>query len=133
MTLDLGLILAGIAMLTLGGEAVIGLTLVAVGTSLPKLSVSLIAAMRRHADVAIGNVLGSNIFNILGILGVSALLQPLPAHPRVLQFDLWVLLAIAFILLFFLFTGRRLSRLEGGVLLSGYIAYLILSFKVFVS
>ncbi|WP_247749568.1 calcium/sodium antiporter [Pseudoalteromonas viridis] len=112
-------------------EAVIGLTLVAVGTSLPELSVSLIAAMRRHADVAIGNVLGSNIFNILGILGVSALLQPLPAHPRVLQFDLWVLLASAFILLFFLFTGRRLSRLEGGVLLSGYIAYLILSFKVF--
>ncbi|AZZ98149.1 calcium/sodium antiporter [Pseudoalteromonas sp. R3] len=112
-------------------EAVIGLTLVAVGTSLPELSVSLIAALRRHADVAIGNVLGSNIFNILGILGISAFLQPLPAHSRVLQFDLWILLASAFVLLFFLFTGRRLSRLEGGILLSGYIAYLILSFKVY--
>jgi cation:H+ antiporter len=59
-------------------EAVIGLTLVAVGTSLPELSISVIAAIRRHADVAVGNILGSNIFNLLGILGISALLQPLP-------------------------------------------------------
>jgi cation:H+ antiporter len=112
-------------------EAVIGLTLVAVGTSLPELSISLIAALRRHADVAVGNILGSNIFNLLGILGVSALLQPLPIHARVLQFDQWVMLAASLLLLLFLSTGRQLSRVEGGLLLLGYAGYLGLSFTVF--
>lgn len=112
-------------------EAVIGLTLVAVGTSLPELSISVIAAFRRHADVAIGNILGSNIFNLLGILGISALLQPLPVHERILQFDQWVMLGTSLILLFFLYTGSRLSRLEGGLLLLGYGVYVALSFMVF--
>lgn len=112
-------------------EAVIGLTLVAVGTSLPELSVSVIAALRRHADVAIGNILGSNIFNVLGILGVSALLQPLPVHARILQFDQWVMLGASLLLLVFLYTGRRLSRLEGAVFLVGYILYVGLSFSAF--
>ncbi len=109
-------------------EAVIGLTLVAVGTSLPELSISVIAALRRHADVAVGNVLGSNIFNLLGILGVSAFLQPLPVPARILQFDQWVMLGSSLLLLLFLYTGRRLSRLEGGILLAGYGVYLGLSF-----
>lgn len=112
-------------------DAVIGLTLVAIGTSLPELSISVIAALRRHADVAIGNVLGSNIFNLLGILGISALLQPLPVHTRVLQFDQWVMLGASLLLLLFLYTGRRLSRLEGGVLLTGYGIYLGLTYTVF--
>jgi cation:H+ antiporter len=112
-------------------EAVIGLTLVAVGTSLPELSISIIAAIRRHADVAIGNILGSNIFNLLGILGVSALLQPLPVHERILQFDQWVMLGTSLILLLFLYTQRRLSRIEGGMLLAGYGIYVWLSFTVF--
>ena len=112
-------------------EAVIGLTLVAVGTSLPELSISVIAAIRRHADVAVGNILGSNIFNLLGILGVSALLQPLPVPARILQFDQWVMLGAALLLILFLFTGRRLSRLEGGLLLIGYGIYVWLSFTVF--
>lgn len=112
-------------------EAVIGLTLVAVGTSLPELSISVIAAIRRHADVAVGNVLGSNIFNLLGILGLSALLQPLPVHPRILHFDQWVMLGTSLLLLLFLYTGRRLSRAEGGVLLLGYGIYVWLSFTVF--
>lgn len=112
-------------------EAVIGLTLVAVGTSLPELSISVIAAIRRHADVAVGNILGSNIFNLLGILGVSALLQPLPVHARILQFDQWVMLGTSLLLLLFLYTGRRLSRMEGGGLLIGYGVYVWLSFKVF--
>jgi cation:H+ antiporter len=111
-------------------EAVIGLTLVAVGTSLPELTVSVIAALRRHADVAVGNVLGSNIFNVLGILGVSALVQPLPVTARILQFDQWVMLASALLLIVFLYTGRRLSRREGGVLLLGYGAYLALCFAL---
>jgi cation:H+ antiporter len=112
-------------------EAVIGLTLVAVGTSLPELSISVIAAIRRHADVAVGNILGSNIFNLLGILGVSALLQPLPVHARILQFDQWVMLGTSLLLLLFLYTGRRISRFEGGVLVVGYGIYVWLSFTVF--
>lgn len=112
-------------------EAVIGLTLVAVGTSLPELAVSVMAALRRHADVAVGNILGSNIFNLLGILGISALLQPLPLPERILQFDQWVMLGTAVVLLVFLYTGRRLSRMEGGVLLAGYVAYVGLSFTAF--
>lgn len=112
-------------------EAVIGLTLVAVGTSLPELSISVIAAIRRHADVAVGNILGSNIFNLLGILGVSSLLQPLPVHQRILQFDQWVMLGTSVLLLFLLYTGRRLSRAEGGVLLMGYGIYVWLSYTVF--
>lgn len=112
-------------------EAVIGLTLVAVGTSLPELSISVIATLRRHADVAVGNVLGSNIFNLLGILGISTLLQPLSVHPRILQFDQWVMLGTSLLLLLFLYTGYRLNRLEGGLLLIGYVVYAGLSFTVF--
>lgn len=109
-------------------EALIGLTLVAVGTSLPELAISVLAAIRRHADVAVGNILGSNIFNLLGILGISAILQPLPVPQRILQFDQWVMLATAVVLLLFLYTGRRLSRIEGAILLLGYLAYLTVSF-----
>ncbi|HSM26519.1 MAG TPA: calcium/sodium antiporter [Thioalkalivibrio sp.] len=105
-------------------QAVIGLTLVAVGTSLPELTVSVIAALRRHADVAIGNILGSNIFNLLGILGVASLTQPLVVNARILQFDQWVMLGAAVLLPWFLHTGRRLSRAEGAVLLGGYVVYI---------
>jgi cation:H+ antiporter len=112
-------------------EAAIGLTLVAVGTSLPELSISVLAALRRNADVAVGNVLGSNIFNLLGILGVSSLLQPLAINARILQFDQWVMLASSFILLLFLYTGYRLSRIEGGFLLICYIIYLALGFTFY--
>lgn len=117
---------------TLGvSEAVIGLTLVAVGTSLPELSISLIAAIRRHADVSVGNILGSNIFNLLGILGLSALLQPLPVHSRFLMFDQWVMLGSSLVLLVFLYTGSHLNRLEGGLLLAAYAVYLGVSFTWF--
>jgi cation:H+ antiporter len=112
-------------------EAAIGLTLVAVGTSLPELTVSVLAAVRRHADVAVGNVLGSNIFNLLGILGVSALLQPLPVHERIQAFDQWAMVGTAALLLVFLYTGRCLSRREGGVLMAGYAAYVALGFLAF--
>jgi cation:H+ antiporter len=106
-------------------EALIGLTLVAVGTSLPELAVSVVAALRRHADVAVGNILGSNIFNIFGILGVSALLQPLPLHARMIAFDQWVMLGAAVLLMLFLCTGMRISRAEAALLLVAYCGYLI--------
>ncbi|MCG2634594.1 MAG: calcium/sodium antiporter, partial [Gammaproteobacteria bacterium] len=120
VVLGLLLLIAGSQLLLIGAigiaayfgvpEAVVGLTLVAVGTSLPELSITVIAAIRRHADVAVGNILGSNIFNLLGILGVSALLQPLPVHPRILHFDQWVMLGTSLLLLLLLYTGRRLNR-----------------------
>jgi len=114
-------------------EAVIGLTVVAVGTSLPELTVSVIAALRKQADVAVGNILGSNIFNILGILGVSAILQPIEIKGRVVMFDQWVMLGISLLLFLFLFTGRKLGRIEGGLLLIGYFAYLGASYILFAS
>ncbi len=123
----------GIALLMGVSDAVIGLTLVALGTSLPELSVSVLAALRKHADVAVGNILGSNIFNVLGILGLSAILQPLPVTARILQFDQWVMLAASVLLMVFLYTGMRLSRTEGVVLLAGYVAYIWLSFTLFVN
>ncbi|RTE87429.1 MULTISPECIES: calcium/sodium antiporter [Gammaproteobacteria] len=110
-------------------EAVIGLTLVAIGTSLPELSISVIAALRRHTDVAIGNVLGSNIFNLLGILGISAVVKPLSINERILQFDQWVLLATTAVLMVFLYTGRKLSRAEASLLLLAYVTYVTLSFS----
>lgn len=127
------LLLGAVGMATYFGvsEALIGLTLVAVGTSLPELTISVMAALRHHADVAVGNVLGSNIFNLLGILGVSALLQPLPIHTRILQLDQWVMLGTAILLLLFLYTGRCLSRIEGGILLLAYGVYVAVSFHSF--
>ncbi len=112
-------------------ETVIGLTLVAVGTSFPEFAVSLLAALRRQADVAVGNILGSNLFNLLGILGLSALLQPLPISPRMLLFDQWVMLASALLLLLVLYTGHRISRVEGAILVASYAAYVAASFTVF--
>lgn len=112
-------------------EAVIGLTLVAVGTSLPELAVSLIATIRRQVEVAVGNILGSNLFNLLGILGVSSLLQTLPLPHRMVVFDQWVLLACSVAVLVMLWTGRRLSRIEGAIFLIAYAVYLFVTFRVF--
>lgn len=110
-------------------EQVIGLTLVAVGTSLPELASSVIAAIRRQADVALGNVIGSNIFNVLGILGASALVEPLALPFAALQRDWLVMVGFTLILAPFVLSGHRLARGEGGVLLAlygGYVAWLYL-------
>lgn len=121
----------GIAQSAGVSEAVIGLTLVAVGTSLPELTISVIAAYKGQADIAIGNVLGSNIINVMGILGISAIIQPLSIHPRMMQFDIWVMIAVTVILLGFLFSGRKLSRMEGVVLFLLYLGYVLCSFIFF--
>jgi cation:H+ antiporter len=106
-------------------ERVIGMTLVAVGTSLPELATSVIATLRRHADVAVGNVVGSNIFNILGILGISALVSPIVAQGLGWR-DLIMLAATAVILLPLVRSGFSISRLEGVILLASYAGYIIL-------
>lgn len=109
-------------------EAIIGLTVVAVGTSLPEMAVSIVAAIKKHADVAVGNIIGSNIFNILCILGISSTITPLPLQGRLLHIDQFVMLAVTVTLLLFLFFGLRLSRLKGAVLLAAYVVYIAAMF-----
>lgn len=111
-----------IAKLTGLSETVIGLTIVAVGTSLPELATSVVAAIKGERDIAIGNVVGSNIFNILLIMGVAPLITPLTGA-NIQPMDLIALLATTFLLIPFMITGFRLNRVEGAVLLAMYGAY----------
>ncbi|WP_339493412.1 calcium/sodium antiporter [Pseudomonas sp. EA_35y_Pfl1_P108] len=106
-------------------ERVIGLTLIGVGTSLPCLATSLIAALRGQREIAVGNVIGSNLFNLLGVLGLTAVLAPSPlsVSPNALNFDLPVMLAVVVLCLPMFYTGYRLTRAEGLVLLGLYLAY----------
>lgn len=137
---DLVFIVGGLAVLVLGSrllvehsvslakdfgisEAVIGLTIVAAGTSMPELATSLVAAVRKQPDIAIGNVVGSNVFNILGILGLASLFSPLNA-PGISTLDYAAMLIVTVLLIPLLYTGRRLHRLEGVVLLALYGVYL---------
>ena len=105
-------------------EAVIGLTLVALGTSLPELATSLVAAARNHADVAVGNVVGSNIFNVLAILGITSMTRALEVSPGIAAFDIWVMLASSVVLLPLVLWRGRIGRLGGALLLAGYVAYI---------
>ncbi len=105
-------------------EAVIGLTLVAVGTSLPELATTVMAAIRREAGVAMGNVLGSNLFNLLGIIGVAGLVGTIPVDPAMLTRDLWVMLGASLLLGVFVVTGRSIGRGAGLGLVLLYAAYL---------
>jgi len=114
----------GIARAASISEAVIGLTIVAIGTSLPELVTSIVAALRRHSDVAVGNILGSNIFNVLGVGGVTALIAPTVVPPEIVRFDGPVMIAASVALLIIAWTGHRISRLEGAALLSSYALYL---------
>jgi cation:H+ antiporter len=104
-------------------QATIGLTIVAIGTSLPELATSLIAAFKRQGDIAIGNIVGSNLFNILGILGATATLRPL-ALGAISAIDLTVMLALSATLLVLLHSRPALARTEGAVLLTSYVAYI---------
>lgn len=106
-------------------DAVIGLTLVALGTSLPELATTVMAALRNQADVAMGNVIGSNVFNLLAIVGVTTLFGPIPVAPEFLTFDLWVMAGASLILAPFVLMGRDLGRRWGIVLTAGYLAYVI--------
>lgn len=136
------MIVAGLAMLVYAGhlllgaavavatdlglsERVIGLTIVAISTSLPELATSLIAALRGQRDIAVGNVIGSNLFNLLGVLGLTALVAPSPlsVSPNALDFDLPVMLGVAVLCLPLFYTGYRVTRAEGLLFLGLYLAY----------
>lgn len=129
----LGLLLAGANLLVDGAvsiaraagisEAVIGLTLVAVGTSLPELAASVIAAMKKHSDVAIGNILGSNLFNALFILGVTSVIAPIPFAGRIAAFDVWAMLAVSVLLLGVIVWRGKIGRAAGSAFLALYAAY----------
>ncbi len=105
-------------------EAVIGLSLVAVGTSLPELTVSLIAAIRGQNEVSLGNVLGSNIFNILGILGITAAIKPLSLNPDFVYADLPVMMTTALLLALLILRGKTIGRLWGLLCLVGFAGYM---------
>src|SRR5688572_15398162 len=107
-------------------ERVIGLTIVAGGTGAPELATSLVAALRKRTDVAIANMIGSNIFNILGILGVTALIAPVQVAPAIVASDLWWMIGTSVLVLPLLRSQSRLSRAEGGLLVAVYVAYLVI-------
>jgi cation:H+ antiporter len=101
---------------------VVGLTVVGVGTSLPELATSLVATVRGQSAIAAGNVVGSNLFNLLGILGAAAVVAPLSA-PGLTIVDVAVMMGSALAMTLFMWTARRVGRAEGGLLLAGYVAY----------
>lgn len=108
-------------------EAVIGVTLVAVGTSLPELVTAIIAAVKRHDEILFGNIIGSNIFNLLGILGITALVRPVSVAPSILQFDLIVMIVFALAMLPFSL-DRLMRRREAVLLLAGYGGFISFTF-----
>lgn len=143
MPMSIGMVILGLVMLIGGGklvvdsaisiaqsfglsEKIIGLTILAAGTSLPELATSAVAAYRKNTDIAIGNVVGSNIFNIFFILGVTGFINPI-SYNTAMNFDLYVLMAATVILMIFMFTlnQRKLDRWEAFMLLAGYLAYTI--------
>lgn len=142
MPVNLALVVGGLILLVLGAgwlvdgaigfarhlgisELVIGLTVVAAGTSLPEVVTSIMAALRGERDIAVGNVVGSNLFNIMGVLGISGVIAPqgIEISAAALNFDLPVMIAVAFACLPILFTGGVVSRGEGVLLLAYYVAY----------
>jgi cation:H+ antiporter len=144
---QLALILVGLGLLVLGAnwlingavvvarlfgvsELVIGLTVVALGTSLPEIATSVIASMRGERDIAVGNIVGSNIFNILSVLGVSALVSPagIAVSATAMQFDIPIMIVVAAVCLPIFFTGSLVARWEGLIFLSYYVAYTVYQF-----
>ncbi len=105
-------------------DTVIGLTLVAIGTSLPELATTVMAALRRQADVALGNVIGSNMFNLLGIIGVASLIGPIEVDPQFMRFDFWVMLGASLLLIPFVYLRHDITRVWGIVLCGLYALYL---------
>lgn len=106
-------------------DEIIGLTLVAIGTSLPELATTVMAALRKQADVAFGNVIGSNMFNLLGIIGVSSLVGNLPVAVELMSFDIWIMLAASLLLGVFVLKRIDITRLWGIVFSGLYVAYVL--------
>jgi cation:H+ antiporter len=106
-------------------ERIIALTIISVGTSAPELVTNLVAAFRKETDIAVGNIIGSNIFNILMIIGFAGVAFPIPVSEQILSFDFIICIAASLIIFPFMISGGKISRIEGAVLTAGYIAYMI--------
>ena len=106
-------------------ESIIGLTLVAIGTSLPELATTVAAAFRRTADVAIGNVIGSNMFNVLAIAGIASFFGPIPVDQSILEYDLWVMVGASLLLAPFIFGRLDIGKRFGKLLVALYGAYIV--------
>ena len=106
-------------------ELVIGLTIISIGTSLPELATSVVAALRGEADIAVGNVVGSNIFNVLAVLGIAPLIHPIAVDRSLYGLEMWVMLGLSVALPVLCRTGMRLARIEGALLVAGYLAFLV--------
>ena len=106
-------------------ETIIGLTIVAIGTSLPEIATVVVASYRGHSEVAIGNVLGSNVFNLFAVMGATAMTGPVPIEKELLTFDVWVMLASSLALLIFVLTRQPIGKKTGVIFLIGYILYML--------
>lgn len=106
-------------------DSVIGLTLVALGTSLPELATTVMAVRRGQAEVALGNVIGSNMFNLLAIIGITSLIGTIPVDPSFLEFDLWVMLAVSLMIVPFVFLKKDITRIWGICLTALYVLYVV--------
>ncbi|UCD24175.1 MAG: calcium/sodium antiporter [Gemmatimonadota bacterium] len=106
-------------------ERIIGLTVVAMGTSLPELATSAVAAREGEHEIALANVIGSNLFNLLGVLGATAVIFPVPIHPAAASIDNWVMLGFCAAMFPLMWFGRRVGRFDGVILLAGFAAYMI--------
>ena len=141
LALNVFLVIAGLGMLIIGSrwlvkgadalaraigvsELIIGLTIIAGGTSLPEVATSVVAAIKGERDIAVGNAVGSNIFNLLAVLGLSSIVAP-AVDPAALNFDVWVMLAVAVACLPVFFTGNQIARWEGLMFIGYYVIYLV--------
>jgi len=106
-------------------EAIIGLTVVAVGSSLPELATAIISSIQKQSEMVLGNIIGSSIFNVLAILGVTALIQPIPVSPQMMAFDVWVMIAATLLLTLLIVMGIKISRRIGSLMVIGYLSYVI--------
>jgi len=106
-------------------ETIIGLTIVAIGTSLPEIATVVVASYRGHSEVAIGNVLGSNVFNLFAVMGATAMTGPVPIEKELLTFDVWVMLASSTALLIFVLTRQPIGKKTGVIFLIGYVLYML--------
>jgi len=105
-------------------ETIVGLTIVAIGTSLPELVTAVVAAIKRQSDIAFGNIIGSNIYNVLGIMGITALVHPIEIPIEIAHVDIWVMMAATLALIVCAVTSWRVTRAEGGALLAAYTGYI---------
>ena len=142
---DMGFLVVGIVGLALGAwllvesavsmaksfnvpDLVIGITIVAIGTSLPELATSVVAAYRGESDISVGNVIGSNIFNVFLVLGVVAMVMPITVSPLAVKVDLWVMLGVCIVIWPLMRFGLKISRVDGVFLLIGYVVYMVYLF-----